>query len=89
MEHFNNAVDFYGSLYGLIGAVYMTVHILLPFQMVHPLKVTISCQEGDCDWTAKGRDRGRFFTNWVLNRLKAKHKAHFLKAHPDQEWIYG
>lgn len=89
METLKHLWELYGNLYSLVAVVYMTAHILLPNQVFHPLRVTISCKENGCRWEAKGRDFGGPLTKRLFYKLKAKHKAHFLKDHPDVEWIYG
>ena len=88
METLKAFWEIFGSLYSLVAGIYFAAHILLPTQMIHPLKVTISCKENGCRWEAKGWDRGGVFTRRLLVRLKSKHKRHFIVEHPDVEWIY-
>ena len=81
--------DLWVSVLNFIGLVYMLLHVLLPRQFIHPLRVTISCTEPGCKWEGKSWDRGGPFTMRVLKRLKARHKRHFIIEHPDVEWVYG
>lgn len=91
MELASNLWGLLGSVYGLLGALFLTAHILLPNRFIHPPILTIECREDGCKWKARFRDYSKSdkLSRKLVERMKNKHKAHFLKVHPDKEWIYG
>lgn len=85
MDHLWNV---FTALMSLGCVMYCALHLVLPHRILHPLKLTISCQEQGCKWkrTFNDRSEGDQLSEALKERMIKSHHDHFRQVHPEVDW---